>query len=413
MLMLTSYLFLLLLKKKKQRDNKRRWWVRPINANRKNQGHYHNLVAEMRLSDTESFFRFTRMTCEHFDELVGLLFEKLRKKSIRPALEPAQRLMITLRYLATGETHQSLAFSFRVGRSTVSSVVKETCSILWEMLQPIYLKPPDKEDWRSIAKKIEQRWNFPHCLGAIDGKHVRCVAPINSGSQYFNYKKYFSIVLLAVCDAEYKFILVDIGGYGSENDRGIFAASHFGQCLKKKLLDMPDEEMLEDNSIKLPYFFVGDEAFPLRTDLMRPYSSRVTGGLQEQQNVFNYRLSRARRTIENTFGILAARWRIFHTAIGTMPDNVDTIIQATVCLHKKCQQYCPPNYPDRDENGTFYPGEWRNEATSTSAIQDTFKMGSNNRALRAVTIRDQLKDYFNSNEGSLSWQLQHVRRGKQ
>lgn len=92
---------------------------------------------------------------------------------------------------------------------------------------------PEKstEDWITIADQFYQRTNFPNVLGAVDGKHVRIIKPNNSGSSFFNYKKYFSIVLMAWVDADYKFVCVDVGSYGSSSDSSIFKQSNMGRRL--------------------------------------------------------------------------------------------------------------------------------------------------------------------------------------
>lgn len=204
----------------------------------------------------------------------------------------------------TGNSISSIAFSFRVGQSTVRNIIKEVCSVIFDTLSLLYLKAPTEEDWKSIVDGYWNTWQMPNCFGAVDGKHIKLKCPPNSGSCYYNYKKYFSIVLMAICDHLYKFKLVDVGAYGGNSDGGIFDASVIGKNLKNGQLNLPkDNAKLPDSDVSIPGYFIGDAAFALTTRIMKPYGSTK---LTIAQKVFNYRHSRARRTIESSFGILAS-----------------------------------------------------------------------------------------------------------
>ena len=184
------------------------------------------------------------------------------------------------------------------------------CAIV-EVLEAKYLKFPTKEDFIKISEGFWTRWNFPNCVGSIDGKRIEIQAPYKSGSEFYNYKNYFSVVLFAVCDAHYRFIYVDIGSYGSEGDAGIYASSTFGKALNENKLDLPEPQPLPNmnpQSFKFPYMFIGDEVFPLKPNIARPFGGK---SLSAMEQTYNYRLSRARRVIENAFGILSSKWRVF------------------------------------------------------------------------------------------------------
>ena len=101
-----------------------------------------------------------------------------------------------------------------MSESVESKIVPQTCKVLWNVLQPDVMPLPDEGKWKHIAEEFEELWQFPHCLGSLDGKHIIIQAPKNSGSLFFSYKKHFSGVLLAAVDANYKFVIVDIGAYG-------------------------------------------------------------------------------------------------------------------------------------------------------------------------------------------------------
>uniref|UniRef100_A0A6P7GJI6 Protein ALP1-like n=1 Tax=Diabrotica virgifera virgifera TaxID=50390 RepID=A0A6P7GJI6_DIAVI len=242
---------------------------------RNEKGAFRNLFHHMNNNDQEMFFKYTRMLPETFDSLLNLLKRHLLKRSRREYLSPELRLAMTLKYLAHGGSFPNLSWEFRVGHSTVSKIIFETCEAIWNVLKPIYVKSHDEIDWLQVSNQFLHRWDFPHTLGAIDGKHVQIQCPINSGSQYYNYKNHFSMVLLACCDADYKFLWVDIGGSGSEHDSGVFRRSQMGQDLENGIVKLPDSQNLHGSNIEMPFFFVADEAFPLKSYIMRPYSTRT------------------------------------------------------------------------------------------------------------------------------------------
>jgi hypothetical protein len=102
----------------------------------------------------------------------------------------------------------------RISKSAIASTIKETTCVIWTAIQALHTPSPTQEKFQEIAKDFNIRWNFPNCVGSIHGKHIRINCPPNSGSRYFNYKQYNSIVLQAVVDANLKFVTVDIGAYG-------------------------------------------------------------------------------------------------------------------------------------------------------------------------------------------------------
>ena len=167
-------------------------------------------------------------------------------------------------------------------------------------------------------------------------------APDRAGSSFFNYKKSHSIVLPAVCNATYEFILVDIGESGTNSDGSVLANSNLGLAMNDGLLKLPEPKTLPGTSKKFPYVFVADEAFPLKPFMVKPSAKNI---LDEQKGIYNYMISRARRVIENCFGICASRFRIFRRPIIRKVDTVVAITKAVVSLHNYLMRhesnYCP------------------------------------------------------------------------
>ncbi|KAG4066020.1 hypothetical protein HA402_001267 [Bradysia odoriphaga] len=162
-----------------------------------------------------------------------------------------------------------------------------------------------------------------------------------SGSLYFNYNKYFSENLLAICDANKSFIYVDIGSYGQQTDGGILFNSTFGKRLDLKKINFPEPTPLPYTNISFPYFIIADSAFPLKENLLTPYAGDHLH-LSDVQANFNREQSSVRKIIENTFGILVRRWQVFSGPIEKHPTIVEKILKAAIVLHNYVKSFDDP-----------------------------------------------------------------------
>ena len=232
------------------------------------------------------------------------------------------------RFLSTGMAFRALSFSYRISHVTIRKIVTEVCEEIWNCFHEKHMSFPSTEHLKSVAEDFFKKWNFPNCVGTIDGKHIRIKCPKNSGSIYYNYKQFFSIVLQGIADANYKFITIDVGAYGKQSDGGIFSLSNVYKCLETNTFNMPNIECIPSTDISVPFVLLGDDAYPLKPYLLKPYSRQ---NLTEEERIFNYRLSRARRCIECAFGMLVAKWRCLKTELQINPENVDIVV--------KCIQY--------------------------------------------------------------------------
>ena len=200
------------------------------------------------------------MSPESFQALLDIVGPRISKQStqMRESLSAAERLALTVRYLASGDSQISLSFAFRIGKSTVSNIVAEVSESIWLALKEKYVPfPSKKEQWKQISDDFYKTWNLPHCIGALDGKHVRIVAPKLSGTLYHNYKGYFSTVLLAICDAKYNIIYVNVEEYGSNNDSGVLNNSWLPDIFENRMYDIPEPEPIPGFKMEEVLFFFG------------------------------------------------------------------------------------------------------------------------------------------------------------
>ena len=349
------------------------------------------------------------MNIEVYCKLLRMVKPLIQKKhtNYRKPISPQVRLAVTLRYLALGDGFRSLSQQFRIGLSTTRQIVRETYKAICEVLVDDYLQTPrTKEEWLAIADKFNTRWHFPHVIGSVDGKHVRIARPRRSGSLFYNYKGYFSIVLLAICNAEYEFTYVNIGAEGKASDGGTWRQCTFHDYLHddQNPMNIPDPAFLPEINKTLPYFLIGDDAFKLTPNVMKPFPGSSES---RKEKVYNYRHCRCRRVIENTFGIMTSRFRIFHRSIEVQPDFVQNIVLACCILHNFMSREAKQDYMNdaavdhEMPDGSFVGGEWRQDRLELDPMR---RDPQSNPTIYAKRVRSCLAGYFLTPEGEVEWQ---------
>lgn len=267
--------------------------------------------------------------------------------------------------------------------------------------------PENANDWISIAQDYNNKWNFPHCLGAIERKHIVIQCPGNSGSEFYNYKGTFSIVLMALVDANYFISYIDVGCQGRISDGGVFRNTSLYKKLEQNELNLPIDEPLPTKTEIMPYVFVGDDAFALGKHMMKPYSGVYEKG--NSKRIFNYRLSRARRIVENVFGIMSSVFRVLRKPILLNEDRVSDIAMTCALLHNFLSRskssrssYSPPGTFDSEHENEDHPGSWRTDQGDMTSFLSLRRVARKS-GLEALRIRDLFAEYFVAN-GAVTWQ---------
>uniref|UniRef100_A0A182NVP4 DDE Tnp4 domain-containing protein n=1 Tax=Anopheles dirus TaxID=7168 RepID=A0A182NVP4_9DIPT len=320
-------------------------WMNDIYLSRTSDDLYLTTILENRIEAT--IVQFMRMSKVDFDFLLSMIGPRIARQTthMREPVEPRVRLAIALKYLATGESYTSLNFFFKM--------------------------PSTMDEWFQVSNRFESKWNFPHAIGAIDGKHVRIQAPRNSGSEYFNYKHFFSIILMAIVDADYNFLYADVGCQGRMSDGGVWKHTKMYRKFENNSLNIPEPEILRiPYKTKIPYMLLGDKAFASTSYCIRPYTGTPPEG--SVKRIFNKRHARARRTVENAFGILNNVFGVYSRPMKQAPEVARKVVLATICLHNFLRKresrntYSPPELTDRVVQGRIINGSWRTDNGATT-----------------------------------------------
>ncbi|KAL7731492.1 hypothetical protein ACLKA6_012391 [Drosophila palustris] len=341
----------------------------------------------------KKFFDNFHMTTANFNHLFSLVEPFLiPNRNLRPDAIPLKaKLATVIEMLASGLFQQDVAASYGISKQHMGKTVDLVCDAICSALSGVFPRWT-KQNMLKWAEEFETQCDLPNCIGAIDGKHVPIKDPPNSDNAFYNYKEFHSIVLLAVCDASYRFTYIDVGAYGSDGDINAFCNTKLGEAILSERLEFPENRLLND--VPTPYFMAGSEAFPLYTRLMTPYGAETP--LTTTERIFNHRLSRARRCTEYTFGILCARWMAVQRTVLWNPDRAQKIVSACCSLHNFMMQSSSADL--------YFPQEVETDTT----LEDLLPYSNPNEEEEEEPkcIRNNLLEYVNSASGSISGQYE-------
>ncbi|XP_069601629.1 uncharacterized protein [Ranitomeya imitator] len=170
--------------RERQRMTWRRcFWRHPIIELRESRGAYHTLYGELN-ANPDKFPEYTRMSQDSFQELLGRVKGAIRRQDtqLRRAIPAEERLLVTLRFLATGESLSSFHFQYRLGISTLSGIVADTCRALWNVLLDEFIPLPTEDMWIEIAEKFWSVCDFPIWERWMESRYALSNPPELDGS---------------------------------------------------------------------------------------------------------------------------------------------------------------------------------------------------------------------------------------
>lgn len=334
-------------------------------------------MVETHFSDDQWYENF-RVTKGTFAFLLSKVNQDIYRMDtiMRKAISAKHRLAVTLYFLASTAEYRTIGNLFGVSAAFVCICVKEVCQAIQKRF-PNVINLPQGENLLQVIQCYEEKWGFPMCVGAIDGTHIPISAPTESHTDYVNRKGRHSIIMQAVVDCYYLFRDIVVGWPGSVHDARVLSNSGiFKKANANELFLGVQSKQIGD--LYIPPLIVGDPAYPLLSWLMKPYPENVNTPRIER--VFNYKLSRARMTAENTFGRWKGRFIRFTKKVDMQASSLCTIVAASCILHNICEV----------QNNEFLPHWELEQAQEEPAVVPI----NNENARDAVDIRGCLAEYF-------------------
>ena len=170
--------------------------------------------------------------------------------------------------------YRTISELFGIGKATACVIVNDTCQAIVKYLMPRFVTMPQGDRLKVVIRGVEARWSFPQVAGVIDGTHIPILRPQESGTDYYNQKGFYSVVMQAVVDFQGIFTDIYIGWPGKVHDARVLVNSDLYRkgCGGTLLTDWKRTI----NGVDIPLLILGDPAYPLLPWLMKAYPEMST-----------------------------------------------------------------------------------------------------------------------------------------
>ncbi|CAJ0606312.1 unnamed protein product [Cylicocyclus nassatus] len=279
----------------------------------------------------EAFLDFIKLLPNEFENLYQRIGSRLEHFTTHAGpISGRHRLMVYLRYVTQGITFKAYALDIGISISTVAAIVREvTEAIIIDMHSEAFPRIK-RGKFIQVARITQERYDYPRAVGFLDGKHIHIKKPARSGSIFYNYQHYNSIILLALCDCDHRIIAYDVGAPGRADDAGVLRDSAL-----KRFLDRHDNVFPLTTELgnvgPVQYHILVNGGFGQGHRFIRPYREAEADTPDKRR--FNKQLSGARQIIEQTFGLLAQRFQVLMYRMNLDPVQTQRLVISLMILH--------------------------------------------------------------------------------
>ncbi|KAL3178515.1 hypothetical protein MRX96_038410 [Rhipicephalus microplus] len=303
--------------------------------------------------------------------------------NIREAVSVQKRVAVALYKLCSSAEDRTVANLFDLGRSTVNTIYREFGDIVVEALEDQWVRMLAADEMTHHIREFYAVTGFPQAVGALDGCHFPVSPPKENAIDYYNYKGWYSVILLALVDHKYRFRYINVGCPGRCHDAHVYHSSSLPSIVTGPTFRSPT---ISVNSSVVPPLLLSDQAFPLTPNLIKPFPGSSKTSAEKE---FNYQLSRTRRIVENAFGRLKARFRFVMKCMECDVTNVAVIIRACCVLNNICE-----HFNDSESQQCI------NEADMQSALYEQPHHTTAMQVGCGRDVRDALVQYFQQHRDS-------------